>query len=125
MNTASQEVLTALGFTTAQVTAIIAAQPLYSSSDPPDPIYQTPTWLITNANITPANLVKLEPYISTRTQVYRVQSIGYSDVNKGQAVRVEAVIDANYIPSGNGVGQPRILSWRVMDDFGKIRPPTQ
>ncbi len=126
VNTASQPILTALqgvtssggtSLTAADITAIVGAQPQYSgSSDAPDPMYQTPAWLITQAKIDPAKLSPLEKYITTRTQVYRVQSIGYFDQSKGPVARVEAVIDTNS-------GQPRILSWRDMGDFGKVRPP--
>jgi len=131
VNTASLEVLTALtgvqgGITTADVQAIVAAQPVYSSADPPDDSYLTPAWLITKANINPSKLSKMEPMITTRSQVYRVQSLGYFDQNKGPVVRIEAVIDANLVSvAGALVGQPRILAWRDLSDFGKVRPPQQ
>lgn len=117
VNTATEAVLTTLpGLTTADVQAIIAAQPNYSGSDAPDASYQTPAWLINQAHIDATKLSKLEPLITTRTQVYRVQSLGYFDQSKGPVVRLEAVLDTNG-------GQPRILSWRDMSDFGKVRPP--
>jgi type II secretory pathway component PulK len=117
VNTASAEVIGSLpGLAAADVQAIMGAQPQYSGSDTPDPIYQTPAWLITKANVSPATLSKLEPYITTRSQVYRIQSLGFFDAAKGPVVRVEAVIDANG-------GQPRILSWRDLADFGRVRPP--
>jgi type II secretory pathway component PulK len=125
MNTAPPEVLTALpGLSTADVQAITTAQPQYASADPPGDIYQTPAWLITQANISPSKLSSLEPMITTRTQVYRVQSLGYADASKGRVARIEAVIDINPM-NINGVYtcQPRILTWRDMSDFGRVQPP--
>jgi len=125
MNTAPMEVISTLvgvgtsatnTLSTTDIQAIIAAQPTYSSGDAPQDIYQTPAWLVTQANITPAKLIPLEPLITAKTQVYRVQSLGYFDQTKGPVSRVEAVIDTNG-------GQPRILTWRDMGDFGKVRPP--
>jgi hypothetical protein len=78
----------------------------------PGDIYATPTWLLTEANINPLVLAALDPYITTRSQVYRVQSVGYFDGGKGPAVRLEAVIDTN-------AGRPRILAWRNLSDLGK------
>jgi Type II secretion system (T2SS), protein K len=129
LSTASQEVLTALtavgSFSTSDVQAVLAAQPQYDTSQTDAELYQTPAWLITQASLSPSKLSKLDTYVTTNSQVFRVQSIGYSDVNKGQTARIEAVFDANYyIPNGNGVGQPRLLRWRIMDDFGKFRPPS-
>ena len=76
-----------------------------------NPIYQTPTWLLTEAQIDAALLTALDQFITTRTQVFRVQSVGYFE-GKGPAVRVEAVIDTNN-------GRPRIVAWRNMTDLGK------
>ncbi len=85
-------------------------------------IFSTPTWLLTEANINPTVLAALEPYITTRTQVYRVQSIGYFENGKGPAVRVEAVIDTG-LPSSSvtttSACRPRILAWRNLSDLGK------
>jgi type II secretory pathway component PulK len=129
LTNASQEVLTALtgatNLSTSDVQAILSAQPQYDSSSTNVELYQTPAWLITQASISPSKLSKMDQYVTTNSQVFRVQSIGYSDPNKGQTSRIEAVIDANYyIPNANGVAQPRLLRWRIMDDFGKFRPPS-
>jgi hypothetical protein len=66
---------------------------------------------LTEAQLDPTVLSALEPLITTRTQVFRVQSIGYF-AGKGPAVRVEAVIDTN-------CGRPRIVAYRNMTDLGK------
>ena len=54
---------------------------------------------------------QLEKYITARTQVYRVQAVGYFD-GGGPTARVEAVIDTN-------LGRPRIVSWRDLTELGK------
>jgi type II secretory pathway component PulK len=111
VNTASQTVLAALpGLSSADVQNIITHRPDSLSTDPPDPIYQTPAWLLTQANIPPAVLRTLDRYITTRTQVYRVQAIGYLDAG-GPMKRIEAVIDANQ-------GLPRIVYYRDLSELG-------
>ena len=117
INTAPREVLAALpDLTEADVEAIVSQRPQYSSGEAPAEVYKTPTWLVTEANLKPETLSKVEKMITTRSQVYRVQALGYFDGNKGPVARVEAIIDTNG-------GFPRILSWRDMSDFGKVRPP--
>jgi hypothetical protein len=93
------------------VQAILDHRPSLDATDAPDPIYQTPAWLITQANLTPSTLQTLDKYISARTQVYRVQSVGYFD-GGGPSVRVEAVIDTN-------AGRPRVLSYRDLTLMGR------
>jgi len=93
------------------VQSIIEQRPSLNSQDAPDPIYQTPAWLITEANFTPANLKALEQYITARSLVYRIQSIGYFD-GGGPTARIEAVIDGNN-------QRPRIISWRDLTELGK------
>ncbi len=110
---------------TSDVQAVLSAQPQYDNSSTNAELYQTPAWLISQASISPSKLSKMDQYVTTNSQVFRVQSIGYSDLNKGQTARIEAVFDANYyIPNANGVAQPRLLRWRIMDDFGKFKPPS-
>jgi type II secretory pathway component PulK len=111
INTASQTVLSALpGLSDADVQNIITHRPDSLSTDPPDPIYQTPAWLLTQANISPNVLRTLDRYITTVTQVYRVQVIGYLQAG-GPMKRIEAVIDTNQ-------GQPRIVYYRDLSELG-------
>jgi hypothetical protein len=111
VNTASQTVLSALpGLSDADVQNIISHRPDALSTDPPDPTYQTPAWLLTQANISPAALRTLDRYITTRSQVYRLQVIGYLDAG-GPMKRMEAVIDANQ-------GLPRIVYYRDLSELG-------
>jgi type II secretory pathway component PulK len=89
---------------------ILSQRPSLTSTDPPDPVYQTPAWLITQANLKPATLKALEKYITTRSQVYRVQSVGYFPQG-GPMARIEAIIDTNG-------GMPRIIYWRDLTELG-------
>lgn len=112
VNTAPREVIAALPELSANDAERVAGlRPKLSSTDAPGEIYQTPTWLLTEANLTVDTLRKLEKYVTTRTQVYRVQSVGYFD-GRGPACRVEAIIDVNG-------GRPRILAWRDLSELGR------
>jgi len=93
------------------VLMITSTRPQYNSTQPPDPIFNTPAWLITEAGISPAMMKRLDKYITTTTQVYRFQSLGFFEEG-GLAVRFEAVVDANQ-------GFPRILYQRDITELGK------
>jgi type II secretory pathway component PulK len=112
VNTAPREVLLTLpGLTEADVDNIIAVR---SSLDAE--AMQTPAWLLTEAKLPVLTLRDLDPLITTRSQVYRVQAIG-SFVGKGPSFRIEAVVDTNS-------GRPRILEWRDLTELGKgFAPP--
>ena len=81
VNTASQAVLAALpGLADTDVQAILDHRP--NPADPTaaaDPIFQTPGWLITEANLPPDTVRTLDRYVTARSSVYRVQSIGFFD----------------------------------------------
>src|SRR5262249_30218388 len=80
VNTAPQAVLAAIpGLSESDVQNILALRPDPSSSDAPDPSFQTLAWLILEANLSPQAVQSMETYITARTQVYRVQSVGYFD----------------------------------------------
>src|SRR5262249_54805794 len=112
VTTATQAVLSSLpGLSATDVQSIVANRPNPSATDPPDPIFQTPAWLLTRANLSTQTLQTLERYITSRSQVYRVQSIGYFD-GGGPTARVEAIIDTNN-------GRPRIIYWRDLTELGK------
>jgi type II secretory pathway component PulK len=118
VNTAPQMVLAALpGLTDTDVQSILEQRPDTSSMDPTDTTYQTPAWLYTQANISIDKLKALERYITARTQVYRVQVLGYFDQG-GPAVRMEAVIDTNN-------GYPRIVMVRDLTELGRGLPAAQ
>jgi hypothetical protein len=112
VNTAQQPVLLALealGLQDADVQNILTNQPPTSGAI--DPIYQTPAWLMTQANLTAQQMQSLERYVTARSQVYRVQSVGFIE-GGGPTVRLEAVIDTNG-------GQPRISYWRDLTELGR------
>ncbi len=115
VNTASQAVLTGLetatGLTDSDVQNILSKRPTPSSTAAPDAIFKTPAWLYTEVNLDTNVLKKLEPYVTTRSQVYRFQSVGYFDEG-GPTARVEAVIDTNQ-------GRPRIVYYRNLTGMGK------
>lgn len=110
VNTAPQAVLAALpGLTDADVTTILSRRPVGGYSE--DPIYQSPAWLLTEANLPADTLRTLERYITAKSQVYRVQVIGWFEGGGPQA-RIEAVIDTNN-------GKPRILYQRDLTELGR------
>ncbi len=112
INTAPPEVLATLPeLTDTDLQNILAARPKTSAADSPSEIYQTPAWLLTEANLRIDLLRKLDKYVTTRSQVFRVQVVGYFD-EKGPSARVEAVIDVN-------AGRPRIVAWRDLSELGK------
>jgi DNA uptake protein ComE-like DNA-binding protein len=116
INTASQTVLSALPmFTDADVQAIISARPDWTTlNTAPDPIFNTPAWLLTEAKLSPAALSAAERYITARSGIYSFQAIGYFD-GGGAVTRLEAVIDTNY-------GRPRIVHIQDLSETGKGFP---
>ncbi len=114
VNTAPREVLATLtDLTDADVQAIMNARPKLSDTEAPDPIFQTPAWLLVQANLKASLLKKIEKNITTKSQVYYVQAIGQAD-RGGTTARVEAVIDTNQ-------GRPRILMWRDLSELGTAK----
>ncbi len=112
VNTAPQAVLTALpGLAVSDVSTIVSARPSPSSTNAPDPIFQTPAWLLTEAGLKPDVLKTLDRFVTARTQVYRVQVLGHFAGN-GPSVRLEAVIDTNR-------GRPRFVYWRDLSELGR------
>ena len=107
--TAPPEVLLGLpGVTQTEVDAIVAAR---AGLDPTDPAATTGAFMVTAGGLSPAKFAALAPYVTGKTMVYRVHSVGYFGKG-GPAARVEAVIDTNG-------GTPRILYYRDVTDLGK------
>jgi type II secretory pathway component PulK len=109
INTAPVQVLAALPGLRNDAEKIVQARQAVSGGNAD--VLQSPAWLYTEAKVRPDVLKALDNFITTRTQVYRVQSVGYLE-GKGTAIRVEAVIDANW-------GRPRIIHWRDLTELGK------
>jgi type II secretory pathway component PulK len=121
VNTAPSTVLSALstGSTSGStpildpgtVQTILATRPQMTATGAPDPTFQTPAWLITQANVPVATMKQLDQYITARSQVYRLQAVGHYD-GGGATARVEAVIDLN-------AGRPRVVYYRDLTALGK------
>ncbi|MFO0846413.1 MAG: type II secretion system protein GspK [Gemmataceae bacterium] len=114
VNTAPQAALATLkevgGLTDEDVSNIVSKRPQPGSTTT-DEVFQSPAWLLTEANLSSSKVKKLDPYITTRSQVYRMQVLGYFDKG-GPTARVEAVVDTN-------LGKPRIVYFRDLSELGK------
>jgi hypothetical protein len=112
INTAPYAVLAGLpGLQDSDVSTIVGQRPRPADAASADPVYQTPAWLVTEAGLDAKKVQAIDRYITARTQVYRVQAVGYFD-RGGPAARVEAVIDLNQ-------GYPRVLYRRDLSELGK------
>jgi type II secretory pathway component PulK len=112
VNTASLAALATLpGLTETDVEAIQGVRPPPGDASWTDPNFQTPAWLLTEAKLSPTKLQALERYVTTQTEVYRIQAIGYF-MQGGPMARVEAIVDTNG-------GNPRIISFRDLSTLGK------
>jgi type II secretory pathway component PulK len=118
VNTAPSAVLSALSdangtplLDQATVQTIMSARPSYTALAAPDAVFQTPAWLITEAGVSPDKMATLDQYITARSQVYRIQALGYLD-GGGPTARVEAIIDIN-------AGRPRVVYYRDLTGLGK------
>ena len=116
INTAPPEVILAFpNLTEADVQVILDLRPAPDSDLAQAPLYRTPAWLITEAGFEPSAVRQFEPYFTTRSQVFRVQVVGYYE-RGGPVVRLEAVIDTNN-------GRPRFLYWRDLSELGRGSNP--
>lgn len=114
VNTAPREVLMALtslggssgGLLETDIDAIIN---LRANLNPADPTTLTGAWMLQTGGISPDAFKRIEKYITGRSMVYRVHSIGYFGEG-GPMARVEAVIDTNQ-------GAPRILYFRDLTEL--------
>ncbi len=117
VNTAPREVLACIdAFTEADVQTILSSRPKWSTSEPPSPEFQTPTWLASKAALKLQALRNLEKVVTTRSQVFHMQVIGEFENGMGPTARVEAIVDANY-------GRPRIVFYRDWTELGRTKLP--
>ncbi|MBI1917874.1 MAG: general secretion pathway protein GspK [Planctomycetes bacterium] len=112
VNTAARAVLLALpGLTESDVDTILSTRPSPGTNTGTDTTFNTPAWLLTQANLDVNKLKTLEKFITARSQVYRVQVVGHFK-DGGPTARIEAVIDTNR-------GRPRIVYWRDLSELGR------
>ena len=111
VNSAPANVLRMLpGMTDAEVEAIVSARPT-GVDNAVDDTYSTPAWLVTQGALSPDRFRQIERYVTTRSQVYRVQAVGYYDEG-GPVSRIEVVLDASQPPT-------RVVYWRDLSELGK------
>lgn len=118
INTAPREVLVALpGMTEEEADAILAQR---DQQSPTDPGTISAAWAVTSGAVSQDTFRKVEKYVTGKTMVYRIQSVGYF-ARGGPTARVEAVIDTNQ-------GSPRVLYFRDLTDLDSPRgfePPRE
>jgi type II secretory pathway component PulK len=125
VNTASPDVINALTgvaptLTYQDIQNIIMNQPQYYNAGGADATYSSPAWLMSKAGLTPDKMKALEKYVTTTSQVYSFQVIGYFEEG-GPVVRFEAVVDLNWSynqQTNTLIGQPRILHQRDISELG-------
>ena len=114
INTARTEVLMGIpGLQADAVEAIIGAVANQSAADLTT-TRATTGWLVTEGIIDLATMRQVDRFLTTRGDVYRVQSVGYFD-DGGAVVRLEAVIDATQLP-------PRLVFFRDLTHLGRGYP---
>jgi len=111
INTCPSDLLVAMGINETDSEKLIQYRPSYDMDPSQAQYYKTPAWLVTEADLQPSVIKLFEKYITTYSQVYRFQVVGYYEI-KGPQVRLEVVVDTNN-------GRPRILLWRDLTDLGK------
>lgn len=75
---------------------------------------RTPAWLLTDGIVSLDEFRKIETLVTTRSLVYRVESVGYLS-QPGPTARVEAIVDATQSPA-------RILHRRELISVGSSYP---
>jgi len=111
INTCPADVLIAMGINESDAEKLVQYRPTPDMDPSMIAYYKTPAWLVTEAELS-VDVIKLfSQFITTYSQVFRFQVVGYFEF-RGPQVRLEVVVDANN-------GRPRILHWRDLTDLGK------
>ena len=120
INTAPEAVLYTLPeLTEDEVQSILAFRPQPGDALNANILAPSLTWLVSDAGIDPNTLRKLERYVTAKSQIYRVQVLGYFEAG-GPTVRLEAIIDTNVGNfAGVNQGRPRIVLMRDLTGLGK------
>lgn len=90
--------------------SIIATRASRVPSDDPLDIYRTTGWLLIQGLTDLETMRKIDGYITTRGEVFRMQVVGHSDQG-GPITRIEAVVDASETI-------PRIVFYRNLSQLG-------
>jgi hypothetical protein len=111
INSCPPDILTAMGINEADTEKLLSYRPTPDMDPNTIAYYKTPAWLVTEADMNPTVIKAFSQFITTYSQVFRFQVVGYYEY-RGPQVRLEVVVDANN-------GRPRILHWRDLTDLGK------
>ncbi len=111
INSCPPDILTAMGINEADTEKLLSYRPTPDMDPNTIAYYKTPAWLVTEADMSPTVIKAFSQFITTYSQVFRFQVVGYYEY-RGPQVRLEVVVDANN-------GRPRILHWRDLTDLGK------
>lgn len=115
INQARREILIGIpGMTEELADSIVSSQQISSDGVPLTDAIQrrgTTGWLLQDGLTDLPTLRSIDPFITARGDVYRVQVLGYSD-GGGPVARLEAVIDATQTP-------PRVVFQRELDGLGR------
>jgi hypothetical protein len=112
---ARREVLVGLPDMTEEiVSAILAAQPIDADGQPIEEVIQshaTTGWLLSEGLVDIWGMRALDPFITSRGDVYRAQILGFFE-GGGPVSRIEVVVDGTELP-------PRVVFHRDLDDLGR------
>lgn len=115
INQAHKEVLVGLPTMTEEIAQrIVGAQRRGSGGEPladSDDTRTTTAWLLTEGILDLPTIRKLDPFITGRGDVYRMQIMGHFD-GGGPVARIEAIIDATQNP-------PQPIFFRDLTDLGR------
>ena len=115
INQARFETLLAIpGMTQELATAIYNSKMIGSNGEPLSDVigtHATTGWLVMEGHVDLPTMRQLDRFITTRGDVYRVQSVGHY-FEGGPTVRLEAIIDAAQYP-------PRLVSLRDLSHLGR------
>ena len=91
------------------VQAIVSSQDKTGASDS-SPDRQTAGWLVSRQLVTLAQMIELDPFLTTQGDVYRFQVVGYHEL-QGPMVRLEVILDASEL-------NPKLLKFQDLTRLG-------
>lgn len=119
VNQARYEVLIGLPGMTEEIANGILASRMSAGGQPveEDASRLTTAWLVSEGIVDLPTMRTLDPYLTARGDIFRVQSVGFFD-GGGPRARVEAVIDGTVYPA-------KILQYRDFTELGAGYSPAQ